>query len=34
MPDEIALVMFKTFPASQFVETEFHVNKSGEIWMT
>ena len=31
--DEIALVMFKTFPASRFVETGVHVNKSGEFWM-
>jgi hypothetical protein len=31
--DEIVLVIFKTFPASRFVETEVHVNKSGEFWM-
>jgi hypothetical protein len=32
-PGEIALVTFKTFPASVFVETGVHVNKSGEFWM-
>jgi hypothetical protein len=33
VPGEIALVMFKTFPTSLFVETGIQVNKSGERWM-
>lgn len=32
-PDEIALVMFKRFPASRLVEAGIQVDKSGERWM-